>query len=276
MSWHVEPAVLAEYAEGRTGDVMSASIESHTDTCSRCRALIRPAEAPDVWDAIRIDVNAPRPGQLQRMAGRLMPESDALLLAGSAMFRWAWVESIAAATLFAGFASLSSNHRSLTVLFLLIAPLLPLAAVALAYGPEVDAAYELTVAAPYPQARLLLLRSGAVLLATVPITLIAGLLLPAPDWVPTAWLLPAAALTAIAIAVGTWSETLTGATALAVGWAGFVGWAALNNELQGAFAAPTQFVSLGLLTVAVVVIGYRLTRMDAGWRHRPHWEGTPS
>lgn len=276
MSWHVEPAMLTEYAEGRTGDVMSASIESHTEACPQCRALIRPAEAPDVWDAIRIDVNAPRPGWLQRMAGRVLPESDALLLAGSAMFRWAWVESITAAALFAGFASLSSNNRSLTVLFLLVAPLLPLAAVALAYGPEVDPAHEVAVVTPYPQARLLLLRSGAVLLATVPITLIAGFLLPAPDWVPTAWLLPAAALTAIAIAAGTWSETLNGATVLTVGWAGFVGWAALNNELQRAFAAPTQLLSLGFLTVAVVVIGYRLTRMDPGWHRRPHREGTPS
>ncbi len=273
MSWHVEPALLAEYAEGRTGDVMSASIESHTDACPQCRALIRPVEAPDVWDAIRIDVNAAQPGLLQRLAARVMPESEALLLAGSAMFRWAWVESIAAAALFAAVASLSSGHGELAVLFLLVAPLLPLAAVALAYGPEVDPAHEVAVAAPYPQSRLLLLRSGAVILATVPITLIAGFLLPAPEWVPTAWLLPAAAMTAIAIAAGTWFETLTGATVLGLGWAVFVGWAAVNGQLEQAFAAPTQLLSLGLFAICAVVIAVRLSRMDAPRRYRSHTGG---
>jgi hypothetical protein len=276
MSWHVEPALLAQYAESRTGDALSASIEAHTDSCPQCRALIRPPDVPDVWDAVRVNINAPHPGRLQRLAARVIPQTDALLLAGSAMFRWAWIESIVAAALFASVASLSSSHKELTVLFLLVAPLLPLAAVALAYGPEVDPAHEVAVATPYPQARLFLLRSGAVILATVPITLIAGFLLPAPEWVPTAWLLPAAAMTAIAIAAGTWFESLTGATVLGLGWAAFVGWAGVTDQLQQAFAAPTQLLSLALLTVAAVVIGYRLTRMGTGWHHGPHREGTPS
>lgn len=268
MSWHVEPALLADYAEGRTGDVVSASIESHTETCPRCRALIRPSEVPDVWDAIRIDISAPRPGRLQRLAARVVPQTDALLLAGSAMFRWAWVESIAAAALFASIASMSSSNRELSVLFLLVAPLLPLTAVALAYGPEVDPAHEVAVATPYPQARLLLLRSAAVIVATVPITLITGFLLPTPEWVPTAWLLPAAAMTAIAIAAGTWSEALTGATVLGLGWAVFVGWAGLHDRLERAFGAPTQLLSLALVLLCGVLIAVRHRGIGAPGRYR--------
>lgn len=203
-----------------------------------------------------------------------MPQEDALLLAGSPMFRWAWVESIAAAALFASVAALSSSHRELSVLFLLVAPLLPLAAVALAYGPAVDPAHEVAVATPYPQARLFLLRCAAVILATVPITLVTGLLLPTPEWVPTAWLLPAAAMTAIAIAAGTWSESLTGATVLGVGWAAFVGWAGLHDQLERAFGAPTQMLSLGMLLVCGAVIGLRLTGMGAPEQHRSHGEGS--
>ncbi len=268
MSWHVEPALLAQYAESRTSDVLSASIEAHTDSCPQCRALIRPPDVPDVWDAVRVNINAPRPGRLQRLAARVMPQTDALLLAGSAMFRWAWVESIGAAALFASVASLSSSHHELSVLFLLVAPLLPLVAVALAYGPEVDPAHEVAVATPYPQGRLLLLRSAAVIVATVPMTLITGLLLPTPEWVPTAWLLPAAAMTAIAIAAGTWSEALTGTAVLGVGWAMFVGWAALRDQLQPAFGAPTQLLSLGLVVICAVVIAVRHTGMGTPGQYR--------
>lgn len=274
MTWHVEPALLTEYAEGRTGDLTSASIEAHTDSCAQCRTLIRPVGVPDAWDAIRIEINAPRPGLLERLAARVMPPSDALLLSGAAMFRWAWVESIAAAALFAALATMSSSNSGLTALFLLVAPLLPLSAVALSYGPEVDPAHEVAAAAPYPRARLFMLRSTAAIVATVPIAVVTGFLLPAPAWVPTAWLLPAAALTAVAIAAGTWSESLTGATVLGLSWAAFVGWAEVRGELGPAFGAYTQLVSLGFLLTCTVLIAVRLKSMDGLSRHRPEGGGS--
>ena len=67
----------------------------------------------------------------------------------------------------------------------------PMAGVAAAYGEEVDPAYELSIAAPYSQLRVLLLRAIAVVIVSVPLTVLAGLAL-RPWWVAVAWLRPLA------------------------------------------------------------------------------------
>ena len=72
-------------------------------------------------------------------------------------------------------------------MFLTVAPLVPVLAVATAFGPEAGPALEQESAAPYPLARLLLLRTGAVLLAALPVVLVGQLVFPeAAAWVVAA------------------------------------------------------------------------------------------
>ena len=86
-------------------------------------------------------------------------------------------------------------------IFLTLAPLLPVAGVALSYGPAADPAYELTLAAPYSVLRLVLLRSVAVVTCTVALTAIGALALADNGWQAVAWLLPALALSAATLAL---------------------------------------------------------------------------
>ena len=94
------------------------------------------------------------------------------------------------------------------MLFLLVAPLLPLAGVAAAYGPLVDPAYELALAAPLGSLRLLLLRAVAVVAVDdAARRWPRALALPGLDWTAAAWLLPslgahAARPSALATAIG--------------------------------------------------------------------------
>ncbi|MFD4986779.1 hypothetical protein [Streptomyces sp. NPDC058374] len=89
---------------------------------------------------------------------------------------------------------------------LLVAPLLPLAGVALSYGPHTDPLHELVATSPGGGLRLLLVRGGAVLAVCVPALTVAGALLPpvAGGPGPAAWLLPALALTLGALALGSY------------------------------------------------------------------------
>ena len=68
-------------------------------------------------------------------------------------------------------------------LFLALAPVLPVAGVAVAFGPRTDPLHEVAVAAPYSSFRLLLLRSAAVLTTSLLLAVPAAALLPATAWV---------------------------------------------------------------------------------------------
>ncbi len=176
-----------------------------------------------VWGRIEEQVQAPARSLLERALTRLgVPEPDALLVAVAPSLRVSWLLGLAVTLGFAGVGAAYGGTRGLAF-FLLVAPLVPVAGVALAYGPDVDPAYEVGVAAPYSSARLLLLRTGAVLATSLPLVLAAGLLVPSMSWTAVTWLLPALALTAVVLAASTWVRPTAVAVALAVLWTGVVG-----------------------------------------------------
>jgi ABC-2 type transport system ATP-binding protein len=90
------------------------------------------------------------------------------------------VLAVAAALTF-GVAAAHQSSRGLAF-FLIVAPMLPLAGVAVAFGPGVDPTYEIGLASPMRSLRLLLVRAAAVLATTAPLAAAAGLLLPVVDW----------------------------------------------------------------------------------------------
>jgi hypothetical protein len=85
--------------------------------------------------------------------------------------------------------------------FLALAPLLPLAGVAMAYGPVLDPTYEMTVVAPMHGFKLLMIRTTAVLAAGLGLNGLATLALPGYGLAALAWLLPALALTSTSLAL---------------------------------------------------------------------------
>ncbi|BFO21581.1 hypothetical protein SHKM778_79690 [Streptomyces sp. KM77-8] len=100
---------------------------------------------------------------------------------------------------------------------LALAPVVPVAGVALSYGPHADPMHEITAATPSAGLRLVLMRTAAVLAVSLPLLTVTGAVLPSSD-APNAaaWLLPGLALTLAALALAGFLG-LRSATAVAGG-----------------------------------------------------------
>jgi hypothetical protein len=134
--------------------------------------------------------------------------------------RGPWLAALGSALLFVAAAAVSQSRVG-TSLFLLVAPLVPAFAVALAYGPESSEALEQESAVPYPLARLVLLRTAAVLVVSVPVVVLVGLLLPGRlSWL---WLLPAVGFTAAVLGLSVWIPPVRAAEWITLGWVIAVG-----------------------------------------------------
>jgi hypothetical protein len=256
-TWHAEDALLGRYVHGQAGAVLAAALEQHLTGCAECRARmthhVQVAPLDLVWNRIQDQVQAPRRSLVERALVRLgVPQPEALLVAVAPSLRVSWLLGLAVTLGFVGVAALYGGTRGLAF-FLLVAPLVPVAGVALAYGPDVDPAYEVGVAAPYSSARLLLLRTGAVLGTSVPLVFTAGLLLPSMSWAAVTWLLPSLALTAMVLAASTWVRPTAVAVALALLWAGVVGAAAVGHD-PGAVLAPAHLVVYATAGVAAALL----------------------
>jgi hypothetical protein len=193
--WHLSEDALRHYTTGHTLPVAGASIEAHLIQCADCRARLgagMPRETIDrAWDAIREQVEAPRPSSVERFVSRLgFSGESARLLAAVPAFRGAWLLGVFVVLVFAGVAALFSGEVGLS-LFLIVAPLVPVAGVAASFGGDADPAHELITTTPHSAFRLLLLRTLGVLATSVPLTAVVGIVLPGPAWLGAVWLLPA-------------------------------------------------------------------------------------
>ena len=169
MSWHVDPEALGAYARGESDVAEGFSIEAHLLACDGCKAAVAPMVAPARLDAAWAEIvdrlDAPQLGPVERLLRRAgLPEHLARLLAATPSLTVSWLVAVALAL---AFAVAAAHHGDRGVLlFECLAALLPVAGVAAAFGPGLDPAYEVGVAAPFSSARLLLIRAAAVLVAT--------------------------------------------------------------------------------------------------------------
>ncbi len=264
--WHADPVVVARYARGELDEARAYSLEAHFLTCGPCRALLSPlmphGVVDRVWSEIVEAVDAPHEGLVGRLLRHLgLPDHVARLLAATPSLRLSWFAAVGAAL---GFALLAAraDHAGL-VIFLAIAPLIPVTGVATAFGPGIDPTYEVGVAAPLRGFGLLLIRSAAVLATSLLMIGAATLALPRLDWTSAAWLLPAFALTLVTIAVSTVAKPVPSAVGVALGWIVVV---TLAGRLAGngvaAFHVPGQAVCLGLIATAGVVLARRAEAFD--------------
>ncbi|MFG2871294.1 zf-HC2 domain-containing protein [Streptomyces sp. NPDC048338] len=139
--------------------------------------------------------------------------------AGPAL-RGAWLGSLVAVAVAALGLAYGAGFRDVRPLLLAVAPVLPLAGVALSYGRHADPMDEIVAATPSGGLRLLLTRTAAVLGVSVPLLTAAGALLPAAPGVPgaAAWLLPGLALALATLALGSFVGCRAAAATLGGGW----------------------------------------------------------
>lgn len=220
--WHAGDAALQEFSDGTVGPVMGASVESHLMQCAACRsrltAITPPEPLDEVWLAIRERVEPEEAGVIERLLGRLgLSHESSRLLAAVPALRGAWVLGMSAALLFSGIAAAFGGNLGLS-LFVLVAPLAPVAGVAAAYGGDADPSHDIVMTAPYSAGRLLCLRTAGVLASTIPAAALAGLVLPGPTWLALAWLGPAAAGISIALLAAPYTGMTVASGAIAIGW----------------------------------------------------------
>jgi len=269
-TWHVDASALSAWVEGTSGPIVGASVEQHLVHCEQCRAavvgLVPIADVPGSFDDVLAQVSGGA-GFVERILVRLgLRAGDAVVVGAAPVLRIAWAAGLAVVLGFILAASLLGHDHG-QALFLALAPLLPVAGVAAAYGPSVDPSYELGLAAPYRLIRLVLLRSVAVLLAAVPITVAAGLLLPLDGHTAVVWVLPALAFTLVVLGAGSWVDPWAAAVAVGTGWVVAVAVCARLGDVL-AVVAPSALVGYVVLIVAgvlVLALGTPAWRLDGQW-----------
>lgn len=202
--WHLDPEAIRRYAGGAAPQDLAASAEAHLMTCAACRGVLASCvdarRVTTIWHEVVDRVDAPRRSRPERTLVRLgVGEATARLLVATPTLRGPWLLAVAGVLVLAAWAA-QVDERFLQA-FLVLAPLGPLAGVAVAFASGLDPTREIGLAAPYSGLRLLLIRTAAVLAVTVPIVAAAGLALPGSNWVAAAWLLPTAGLTCAALAL---------------------------------------------------------------------------
>ncbi|MDE3723864.1 zf-HC2 domain-containing protein [Nocardiopsis sp. N85] len=203
--WHLTPAQAHDYAARRTDEITAMSVEAHLMHCPPCRSML-PADEEwlaDGWASLRDVVDRPRRGVVETLLSHTgLRAETAKLLAATPRLYQAWLGSTVV-VLIAALAAAHTLPRG-SLMFVFLAPVVPLVGVALAYGRGIDPAHTLASVTPMAGQRLLFLRTCAVLVPALLLCTGAGLLLPhtVTAWDAIFWLLPALTLVSGSLLLG--------------------------------------------------------------------------
>lgn len=224
--------------------------------CEACREIVAGTEAlpqlEAVWQSIR-DRIEPQPLNIvgRCLVGLGMSRGDAFLVSSAPSLSGAWILGMVIALVFA-IAAATSGARGVAI-FLLIAPLAPLAGIAFAFSGDNDPLFELTLAAPYSKFRLLLWRSAAVLATTIPLTVIGAVLAGTSWWVAGVWLVPALAFSTVTLALARWIDPAFTGSGIALGWVFFHSFGVIRGTPLVGFSTEALIVYFIVGMVASIV-----------------------
>ena len=257
---HIDEQLLVGYCELSVTAATAAAIEAHLMSCAGCRSKLAGVaisadggfmKQQSVWDGVLERVDRPTRSITERLLGvmRVRPDT-AKLLATTPALRLAWLVAVVFVAAFGVAAARLEGDGPW--LLLVIAPLLPVAGVATAYGPALDPTYEIGVAAPMSGLRLMLLRTLAVIATTMPLLAVAAFGAPGGGWVVFGWVLPSFALVAITLALATSMSPEHAGGVVGVGWL-VAAVVLIDRDRAGDFVDKSLiFGSSGQTTVAVV------------------------
>lgn len=274
-TWHLERDLADRYSDGRVSPVLAASVEQHLLACADCRSLIRADQTrlDSVWADVLETVEAPRVSLVEKGL-RALGVSDATsrLVAATPSLRGAWLTGVGVLLVAAFLVARLSEHG--TLVFVALAPVLPVLGVALAFGPQTDPTLEIAAASPYSLVRLLAARTAFVVGTTLLPAAALTFFVPGPDWLTIGWLLPSLAMCSAVLATAQRIEPHVSALGLSAAWIGLTAWsAARDSALLTDHGTVVQLLSLAVLLAA----GWSLAthRLEPNpHRSHPHWSSS--
>ncbi|MFD7735059.1 zf-HC2 domain-containing protein [Kitasatospora phosalacinea] len=269
---HLAGSRIAGYAAGTLRADQLGGAEAHLERCADCRAalaaLVPRSRADAGWRQLSERLDEPsrsRPERLFVAAG--VPEHLVRLAMATPALRRSWLVAAVLALLFALAAARLAPTASATLL-LLVAPLVPVAGVALSYGPAADPMYEWGLVAPVSGLRLVLLRSATVLLASALLGAGAALAMPVRGPALFGWLAPSLAVVALVLALSAYLDPGVAAGAAGAAWAAAVLGAGRGGAGRSALlTGPAQASCVLVALLAAGFVAARRHRFEqAPWR----------
>ena len=264
-TWHLDTGLVSDYLEGSTSRVQAASVEAHLLGCADCRAMLATGvdrtRLDDILANVLDRVDAPHAGPLERLLCRLgISGETARLLAATPSLGASWLLAVAGVLGMAVVAASSGRDDRWTLIFLALAPLAPVAGVAVSFGRRGYPAYQLTLSAPYSAFRLLMVRALAVLATTTVLAGLGAVVLPTTVATSVAWLLPALALTGLTLSLSAWFDPIVSAFGVTVAWLLTLAFARDSLGALGLFSSTGQVIFAVIAASCAVVV---LIRRDS-------------
>jgi hypothetical protein len=278
------PELVLAYARGALEADQEWSVDAHVPQCPGCRAVLAgvgdPARLARNRSVMLSRASLPRPaafGRLLRACG--VPEHVWLLLQATPSLRRSFLAGVVAVlgvVVAASQLAVFPGHQAPglagsggwpdLVPYVVVTPLLPLAAVAAAFGPRLDPAWALVSAAPVSKVWLLCVRTAAVVAASLVPASLAALALPARHWLAAAVLLPALAVCAVALGLATMIRPALAVAAASAGWTVLViAVTVMAGQPTRVVGAGGQLIASGLVVAGCIVIAIRRNAIDYGW-----------
>jgi hypothetical protein len=278
MSWHAAPDALARFARTPEllDDVTASSVEQHLLACDACRAVVADAAAPTAiaasWLAVAQVIDQPQPSVLERLLSRLgVREDTARLVAATGGLQLAWLGTV---VVLACAAVAVSGDEGSDAFFLVVAPLLPLAATALAFLPATDPSSETGIATALHGVGVAIRRAIATVVPTLAVLALLTPALPEASARSAAWLLPSLALAASSLLLATLVRMPVAVGLAAAGWVAALATLRAAPGIGGpigespAFGPGGQLTAVAVLAMAVsglVLRRDRFATMEVDW-----------
>ncbi|MFI0962166.1 zf-HC2 domain-containing protein [Streptomyces sp. NPDC021080] len=279
--WHAPDDLVTRYADGSLAETDAWSLEKHLEHCGRCAVRVSHAVRAGAAGPVLADIRAavltaapePAPAAAAVLAARVrtapaaVPAPDRapappraarafggrltrILWAAGPAVRGTWAGAVVLVALGAVALAYGGGWAGARPLLLALAPVVPVAGVALSYGRHADPLHEIAASTPSGGLRLLLTRTAAVLAVSAPSLTVAGLLLPSagprlPAGPATAgWLLPGLALTLASLVLSGYLGCRTATAVVGGGWLLAVSAPLLVSTGTGLTAGLTEQLSL--------------------------------
>lgn len=231
-----------------------AAVAAHLETCTRCHgtlAALAPLDLARPWQGVLAELDAPRRGPAERALTALgIRPWVARVVAATPSLSPEWLVATGLVLLL-GTVLLGAAPTGALSPSLVVAPLVAAAAVAFAYGPGVDTAYDAVAVTPASPVRILLARLTAVLAVDALLVVSAGAAFGGGAGV--AWLLPMAGAALLAALVASRTHPGLGAAA------GMAVWLAVLLGLRVLLGAPLEVLAgAGAQAVAAAVVAFLL------------------